>query len=1237
MTEEVKNEQSSREANGFSPPAISLPKGGGAIHGVGEKFAANPVNGSGSMTIPVIVSAGRAGFSPQLSLSYDSGSGNGPFGFGWSLSIPAITRKTDKGLPQYRDEEESDVFILSGAEDLTPVLVLKSESWERQAPERTIDGIKYKVENYRPRTEGLYARIERWTNLETRVIHWRSISRDNITTIYGKENNSRIFDPAEAKSEHPTRIFSWLISESYDDKGNAIVYQYNEENGNNVDQTQANERNRMRTANRYLKSIKYGNLTSRLAEPVSGKTEWLFEVVFDYDEGHYKALDLDPARRETEQHRYVQASISPARHWASRPDPFSSHRAGFDVRTYRRCRRVLMFHRFAELGDEPCLVRSTEFEYDDLDYSKPITVEAELSHQGSTRFASFICAVTQSGFVRDDTKPVLERDGVKYVTYLKKSLPPVEFQYSKAVIQDEIRDLDVSSLENLPYGIDGAKYQWVDLNGEGISGILTEQAGAWFYKANLGAGHFGEIQTVRTLPALAGDGQKYQFLDLAGDGQLDVVQLSGAVQGFFERTEAGNWDSFTPFRSIPNINWSDPNLRFVDLTGDGHADILITEDAALTWIPSLAEEGFGPFKSDRLSLDEEQGPRLVFADGAQSIYLADMCGDGLVNLARVRNGEVCYWPNLGYGSFGAKVTMDNAPWFDNDDQFDHRRIRLADIDGSGANDIIYLGRDGSRIYFNQSGNRFSEQRRLSQFPGLDDHSSITINDLLGNGTACLVWSSPLPMDARRPMWFIDLMGGQKPHLLIKSVNNLGAETHVQYVASTKFYLADKGDGKPWITRIPFPVHVVERVETRDHISGNRFVTRYAYHHGYFDGVEREFRGFGLVEQWDTEEFAALGKSEGFPAGTNINESSNVPPVLTRTWFHTGVHLGREHISDFFAGLLDKDDAGEYYRAPDLTDEQARELLLDNTVLPAGLTIEEERQACRALKGSMLRQEVYALDGTDKQKHPYTVTEQNFTVECLQPQADNRYAVFFAHARESISYHYERNPHNPRIAHALNIEVDEFGNVLKSAAVGYGRLTVDGDLEESDQDKQKQVLVTYSENGFTNPVIAAADDYRTPSPCESRTYELTGYKATGRGGRFQFSDFVKESSGSLTHIFDSEIKYEEKPDTGKKERRLIEHIRTLYRPNDLGVAAKDPLALLLLGKLESLALPGETYKLAFTPGLVASVYGARVTDAMLSDDSRYVHTGGDAGWWIPSGRVFYSFDTGFKWSRGLASL
>ena len=130
-------------------------------------------------------------------------------------------------------------------------------------------------------------------------------------------------------------------------------------------------------------------------------------------------------------------------------------------------------------------------------------------------------------------------------------------------------------------------------------------------------------------------------------------------------------------------------------------------------------------------------------------------------------------------------------------------------------------------------------------------------DLLGRGTACLVWSSPLPGDAGRQLRYVDLMAAGKPYLLTGVVNNLGAETRISYAPSTRFYLADQAAGRPWVTRLPFPVQVVERVETIDRINRNRFTTRHAYHHGYFDGFEREFRGFGMVEQWDTEELAVL--------------------------------------------------------------------------------------------------------------------------------------------------------------------------------------------------------------------------------------------------------------------------------------------------------------------------------------------------------------------------------------------
>src|SRR5207248_103542 len=138
---------------------------------------------------------------------------------------------------------------------------------------------------------------------------------------------------------------------------------------------------------------------------------------------------------------------------------------------------------------------------------------------------------------------------------------------------DDIRDLGADSLENLPIGLDGTSYRWVDLDGEGVSGILTEQADAWFYKPNLGEGKFGPMEMVTPKPSLAALSTGHQqFLDLSGDGQLDLVSLTGSTRGFYGRTQNEDWEPFKTFALLPNISWDNPNLRFVDLDGDGLAD-----------------------------------------------------------------------------------------------------------------------------------------------------------------------------------------------------------------------------------------------------------------------------------------------------------------------------------------------------------------------------------------------------------------------------------------------------------------------------------------------------------------------------------------------------------------------------------------------------------------------------------------------------------------------------------------
>lgn len=104
--------------------AIVPPSGGGAQSGLGEKFSPDLFTGTGNFSVPVAVPAGRNGFQPELTLGYSTGNGNGVFGMGWALGIPGVTRKTSKGIPVYNDNE--DVFILSGSEDLVPI---DNEQW----------------------------------------------------------------------------------------------------------------------------------------------------------------------------------------------------------------------------------------------------------------------------------------------------------------------------------------------------------------------------------------------------------------------------------------------------------------------------------------------------------------------------------------------------------------------------------------------------------------------------------------------------------------------------------------------------------------------------------------------------------------------------------------------------------------------------------------------------------------------------------------------------------------------------------------------------------------------------------------------------------------------------------------------------------------------------------------------------------------------------------------------------
>src|SRR5262245_58577558 len=92
-------------------PAVELPAADETVRPIDVRVEASPFTGSLSLSLPIHTSPCRGPF-PRLTLVH--GGGNGPFGRGWSLSLPSISRRTDRGIPRYDDD--LDTFLLGGDE-----------------------------------------------------------------------------------------------------------------------------------------------------------------------------------------------------------------------------------------------------------------------------------------------------------------------------------------------------------------------------------------------------------------------------------------------------------------------------------------------------------------------------------------------------------------------------------------------------------------------------------------------------------------------------------------------------------------------------------------------------------------------------------------------------------------------------------------------------------------------------------------------------------------------------------------------------------------------------------------------------------------------------------------------------------------------------------------------------------------------------------------------------------------
>lgn len=509
-------------------------------------------------------------------------------------------------------------------------------------------------------------------------------------------------------------------------------------------------------------------------------------------------------------------------------------------------------------------------------------------------------------------------------------------------------------------------------------------------------------------------------------------------------------------------------------------------------------------------------PDVYFSD--PRVKLADMTGDGLTDIVLVDHGRVDYWPYLGNGRWGRRIPMTGRIEFPDATMFggigfDPKRVLLGDVDGDGCADLVYVESGRVTVWLNQQGNGWSPPVVLRGTPPITDVDAVRLADVFGNGTAGILWSYDTGRFLDSSYKFLDLTGDTKPYLLCERDNHAGARTRIEYAASTRFYLED--DRNPiarWRGRLPFPVQVVSRVEVIDAFSQGKLATEYRYHQGYWDGEEREFRGFGIVEQLDTETFARY-HAAGLHAEASFASVGDVhfsPPTLTRTWFHQGEvqdHAGRRRECPI-EGVAD---AAMFTREQrtDLVDIARRTALAGNAQLL--------RDALRALRGSVLRTELYAFDDSPHRDRPYKVTESLHDVrEIATGISGESHRVYFPYSRATRTTRWERGD-DPMTRFSFASEYDEYGLPREQleVAVPRGR-----DPLATLELPSEPYLATYAVTDY-----ARRDDEQRF--IVDRVARRTEYEVTddGRPSVFSLRDEIDASHASLRVIGHSRTFYD----------------------------------------------------------------------------------------------------------------
>lgn len=461
----------------------------------------------------------------------------------------------------------------------------------------------------------------------------------------------------------------------------------------------------------------------------------------------------------------------------------------------------------------------------------------------------------------------------------------LNFEYTKFKLNSIIKPMDAGLNPSVGLGL--ANVDLVDMNGDALPDLLhtgdvhevflNEDGREWNQPYEVPGG-FTEIKLSHPNTML---------MDMDGDGFSDLFCQDLSIDGYryFRGGQSNNgWELYPiEMANSPNFTFGDIT-KPVDLDNDGRTDVIRKVEFSSEIACVFNQKGqtwSGLFSIDAPSTSA------VFNFGPENnsaVRLADMNGDGLQDFV-VLNGEGYIWYYPGHGVTLDPVTpwkyqgWDNTPrgaWEPNDlsaegyrmsnapDSFDDpdftevsnfRKIKLFDLNGDGMSDLVYVANNRLLAWLNMGGHAFTADPFVipaasNQIPDHTPEIYVRTVDMNANGTVDIVWNrqtcfSEIGYDCS---WvYLDLTNGIRPNLLKKIENGIGKVTTIDYKSSTEYLVEDRAEGRKWNFKVPFPVNVVSNIEVFDG-RNSTYIREMKYHDGYYDGEEKEFRGFASAEQ-----------------------------------------------------------------------------------------------------------------------------------------------------------------------------------------------------------------------------------------------------------------------------------------------------------------------------------------------------------------------------------------------------